>query len=220
MSDFWDYFETIASALLQREASFRKIFKHLDSIQEPVIIVETGCVRNSDPWALTGEGHSTILFDKYVQARADGSKVFSVDINEQAVTICKTLVSDRVTVHAGDSVPYLYRLSREIAQSGNMISLLYLDSFDVDYEYWFPSAAHHLKELLSAWRAVDANTLVVVDDCPTTANLIGDDKGSYQFDRFFKPRVGGKGRLIAQYADQVGAEMVFSHYQHAWKGFC
>ena len=65
---------------LPQEISFKKTFEYLDSIQAPVIIVETGCVRNSDPWALTGEGHSTILFDKYVQARADGSMVYSVDI--------------------------------------------------------------------------------------------------------------------------------------------
>lgn len=219
MNPFWEYFSTISSALLQREISFRKVFEYLDAINSPVTIVETGCVRNSDPWALTGEGHSTILFDKYVQTRDDGSRVFSVDINEQAVVTCRKLVSDKVNVHAGDSVPYLDQLSRQLIQANNNINLLYLDSYDVDYEYWFPSAAHHLKELLAAWRAVNPETLVVVDDCPTTANLVMDNTGNYQFDRFFKPRVGGKGRLVAEYAEQTNAEMVFSHYQHGWKGF-
>lgn len=219
MTQFWEYFQTISSALLQREISFRKIFEHLDSIKGSLTIVETGCVRNGDPWALTGEGHSTILFDKYVQARSDGSRVFSVDISEQAVSVCRSLVSNNVEVHSGDSIPYLYRMSNALSQSDQSIDLLYLDSFDIDYEYWYPSAAHHLKELLAAWRAIKPQTLVVVDDCPTTANLIGDGNGGYQLDRFFKPRVGGKGRLVADYAAQVGAQMVFSHYQHAWKGF-
>lgn len=219
MQEFWKYFDSIAGALLQREISFRKTFQYLDTIAEPVTIVETGCVRDRNPWALTGEGHSTILFDRYVQARADGSHVFSVDINEKAVEVCRSLVSDAVNVHAGDSVPHLNKLSQLMAQYGRKINLLYLDSFDVDYEYWFPSASHHLKELLSAWRAVDRQTLVVVDDCPTTANLVGDGGDGYQFDKFFKPRVGGKGRLIAEYAEQTGAEMFFSHYQHGWIGF-
>ena len=219
MNAFWEYFETKSSALLQREISFRKVFEYLDSIPGPLTVVETGCVRNEDPWALTGEGHSTILFDKYVQARADKSMVFSVDINGNAVATCRKLVSDHVKVHEGDSVGYLNQLSRTLVNQGRTISLLYLDSYDVDYEYWFPSAAHHLKELLSAWRAVDHQTLVVVDDCPLTANLVGDGNGTLQLDRFFQPRVGGKGRLVAEFAQQTNAEMVFSHYQHAWKGF-
>lgn len=204
---------------MQRAASFRKIFEHLDTIPRSVIIIETGCVRNGNPWALTGEGHSTILFDKYAQARSDGSRVFSVDINVDAVATCKSLVSDGVIVHAGDSIPYLYNLAKEIDDESRSIDLLYLDSFDVDYDYWYPSAAHHLKELLAASRAMDKNTLLVVDDCPTVANLVGDGAGGYGFDRFFKPKVGGKGRLVAEYAEQIGAEMIFSHYQHAWKGF-
>jgi hypothetical protein len=219
MSEFWQYFNAIGPSLIQREISFRKTFEHLDQIRRPVVIVETGCVRSSNEKSLGFEGHSTLLFDKYILARGDGSKVFSVDINEQSVALCKTLVSNSVSVHAGDSVPYLYQLSRQLANANCNIDLLYLDSFDVDYEYWFASAAHHLKELLAAWRAVNPETLIVVDDCPTSANVIADQNGAFQFDRFFRPRVGGKGRLVAQFAEQVGAEQVFSHYQAGWKGF-
>ncbi len=219
METFWEYFDSISDKLLQREVSFRKMFQHLDQSETPVIIVETGCVRNMNPWAMSGEGHSTILFDQYVNFRNDGSTVFSVDISAEAVKVCRSLVGPKVTVHEGDSVDFLNNLTKTLKNEDKAIDLLYLDSYDVDWNYWFPSAAHHLKELLSAWRCVSKDTLVVVDDCPMNANLIADNAGQYHLDRFYKPIVGGKGRLVAEFAEQVNVPMVFSHYQHAWKGF-
>ncbi|MEI6188174.1 MAG: hypothetical protein WCP46_06725 [Alphaproteobacteria bacterium] len=195
------------------------MFEYLDLIIGKIIIVETGCVRNPDPWAMTGEGHSTLLFDQYVKKRNDGSMVFTVDINPESVAVCRTLVSNNVTIYEGDSVSYLNNLSQKLLSEGHFINLLYLDSYDVDFNYWYPSAAHHLKELLSARRAINSNTLVVVDDSPMNANLVLDNEGTYHLDKFYKPIVGGKGRLVAEYADQVGAKTLFSHYQHGWNGF-
>lgn len=219
MGEFWTYYNEVAAKLSQREHSFRKMFEYLDLIIGKIIIVETGCVRNPDPWAMTGEGHSTLLFDQYVKKRNDGSMVFTVDINPESVAVCRTLVSNNVTIYEGDSVSYLNNLSQKLLSEGHFINLLYLDSYDVDFNYWYPSAAHHLKELLSARRAINSNTLVVVDDSPMNANLVLDNEGTYHLDKFYKPIVGGKGRLVAEYADQVGAKTLFSHYQHGWNGF-
>jgi hypothetical protein len=216
---FWNFFDSVEDKLLQRQASFRKMFQHLELIERPIVVVETGCVRNPDPWAMTGEGQSTILFDRHLTERADGSRAYSVDINPEAVAVCRSAVSDRVQVHEGDSVAYLNDLTLQLQARKQSIDLLYLDSFDVDYNYWFPSAAHHLKELLAAWRCVTPQTLVVVDDCPLSANLVVNPQGNLDLDRFYKPIVGGKGRLVAEFADQVGAKMAFSHYQHGWTGF-
>jgi len=218
-NDFWQFYEKCSEKLLQREVSFRKMFRYLDSVDGPVVIVETGCVRNPEPWAMTGEGQSTLLFDRYINVRDDGSVAFSVDINPEAVAVCRSLVSDKVQVHEGDSVAFLDRLTRQLTEQGKRIDLLYLDSYDVDYNYWFPSAAHHLKELLAVRRSVEPQTLVVVDDCPVSANLVGDSEGRLQLDRFYRPIVGGKGRLVAEFAEQVGANLVCSHYQHGWSGF-
>jgi hypothetical protein len=219
LDEFWTYYNEVAAKLSQREHSFRKMFEYLDLIIGKIIIVETGCVRNPDPWAMTGEGHSTLLFDQYVKKRNDGSMVFTVDINPESVAVCRTLVSNSVTIYEGDSVSYLNNLSQKLLSEGHFINLLYLDSYDVDFNYWYPSAAHHLKELLSARRAINSNTLVVVDDSPMNANLVLDNEGTYHLDKFYKPIVGGKGRLVAEYADQVGAKTLFSHYQHGWNGF-
>ena len=140
-SEFWHFFDNNAEKLLQREVSFRKMFKHLDSNEGPVVIVETGCVRNPDPWAMTGEGQSTLLFDKYVSTRNDGSITYSVDISPQAVAVSKSLVSGNVEIHEGDSVAFLDRLTRDLSGQARKIDLLYLDSYDVDYNFWFASAA-------------------------------------------------------------------------------
>ena len=72
------------------------------------------------------------------------------------------------------------------------------------------------------------NTLVVVDDSPASANITHIDQiNKNQEKKDWKilsspspsPTIGGKGFLVHEYASHVGAQLVFSHYQAAWKGF-
>jgi len=65
-SDFYKWFNNISSKLGAREISFKKIFKYLDSLPSPIIIVETGCLRKKDNFL---DGQSTLLFDKYTLSR-------------------------------------------------------------------------------------------------------------------------------------------------------
>ena len=213
---FWDFFNIEAAPQLNyRERTFRRIFEHLDLLAGPVIIVETGCLRMANNWS--GDGQSTLLFDKYIGYRDQTSECHTVDIDPSAVSECKNLVSQRVQVNQSDSVQYLNSLSRALTGANKTISLLYLDSYDVDMTYWQPAAAHHLKELLAAFRCVNERTLVVVDDCPLNANLIRRDGN--QFALIGNPSVGGKGRLVAEFADAVGAKLEFAEYQAGWTGF-
>ena len=214
MNDFWKYFNEVEESLMQRAKSLRSIFEYLDGVEGPKLIVETGCVRNQDPWARTGEGHSTILFDRFVSQQGLDSKVISVDINSESVQLCRTMVSGQTEVIASDSVQFLSQLAVVLNNQDRKISLLYFDSFDVDYNYWYPSAAHHLKELLAINSAISPRTLVVVDDAPVVANLVLNGQGEgFQFDRFTKPVSGGKGRLIAEYAEAIGAKQIIRDYQ-------
>ena len=91
--DFYKWLETIASKLGNREISFRKIFKYLDSQPNPIIIVETGCLRVKDNFL---DGQSTLLFDKYTLSRGEKSKVYTVDINPDSTKVCKQAVSNNV----------------------------------------------------------------------------------------------------------------------------
>ena len=217
--DFYKWFNNIASKLNEREISFRKIFKYLDSQPDPIIIVETGCLRVKDNFL---DGQSTLLFDKYTLARGKESKVYTVDINSNSTKVCKQVVSNNVEITTDDSVRYLNTLSANFLKNKTKVSMFYLDSFDVDWRYTYPSAVHHLKELTSITRLLHKDTLVVVDDSPAFGNLTqteNETNPTWKILHSPAPSIGGKGFLVHEYAKHVGAKVVFSHYQAAWNGF-
>ena len=217
--DFYKWFNAIASKLGDREISFRKIFKYLDKKSTPIIIVETGCLRKKDNFL---DGQSTLLFDKYTLSRGEKSKVYTVDINPNSTKVCQQAVSDNVEITTDDSVRYLNNLSNKLFSNKTKVSMFYLDSFDVDWRYPHPSAAHHLKELTAISKILHKDTLVVVDDSPATGNLTQNEQESDPSWKILEsptPTIGGKGFLVHEYASHVGAKLVFSHYQAAWNGF-
>lgn len=212
---FWEWFDSQAAPkLAMREISFRKTFAYLDMLSGPITIVETGCARTRGNWA--GDGQSSVLFDTYLAAREPGSGGWAIDLDPQATAVCRELVSDRIQLRTGDSVPTLRDLAVEFRQTGRTIDFLYLDSYDVDWNNPTPSAVHHLKELVSIVPVLRPDTLVMVDDAPSTCRVVGNSSG--QYDLASLPVVGGKGTFVAEYARQVGATMLFSHYQVAWSG--
>ena len=76
--DFFKWFEEILPKLEKRSVSIKKIIDYLETLPNPIFILETGCVRKIN--SFSGDGQSTIIFDKYSQYRGGGSKVFSVDM--------------------------------------------------------------------------------------------------------------------------------------------
>ena len=219
--DFYKWFNNISSKLGPREISFKKIFKYLDSLPSPIIIIETGCLRKKDNFL---DGQSTLLFDKYTLSRGKNSKVYTVDISPESTKICKEVVSKNVEITTSDSVRYLNDLSSNFLKNKTKVSMFYLDSFDVDWRYPYPSAAHHLKELVAINRVLDKETLVVVDDSPAVGNLTQNENEPDQPWKILSspsplPTIGGKGFLVHEYASHVGAKLVFSHYQAAWNKF-
>ncbi len=215
-TEFWNFFNAEAAPLLaHREKTFRQVFTYLDTLPGPVTIVETGCARSAGNWA--GDGQSTLLFDRYISCRDQQSSCQTVDISPVSVAECRKLVSPRVQVTQDDSVHYLSLLAQQLAVSGQKIDLLYLDSFDLDLVYWMPSAIHHLKELAAVMRCIGPQTLVVVDDCPLNADFITGENQQINF--VGNPNVGGKGRLIAEFAQACGAKVMFAEYQAGWTGF-
>lgn len=216
MNNFWTWFKTVEPALAHRGVTFRKMFEYLDQVKGPVVIVETGCARQVDNW--TGDGQSTVMFDRYINERKDGSTVTTVDISADSVNYCRSRVSNLTEVNQDDSVHFLSELVGRLGTAGKTINLLYLDSFDVDFDYWFPSAAHHLKEMATIMPAVGADTLVVVDDCPPSVDIIPKEN-TQEPAGVMNYRIGGKGRLVDELARAVGAELYFSYYQVGWTKF-
>ena len=217
--DFYKWFDAIATKLGERQISFRKILKYLDALPAPIVIVETGCLRVKDNFL---DGQSTLIFDKYTLSRGEKSKVYTVDINPNSTKVCKQVVSNNVEVTTNDSVRYLNNLSSNFLKNKTKVSMFYLDSFDIDWRYTYPSAIHHLKELASITRLLNKETLVVVDDSPAFGNLTqseNESKPTWKILNSPAPSIGGKGFLVHEYAKHVGAKVVFSHYQAAWNNF-
>ena len=219
-NNFYNFFEEISSKLGVREQSFRKIFNYLDKMPDPIIIVETGCLRIKDNFS--GDGQSTLIFDKYTKHRGNGSKVYTVDINPEATKICSEVVSKDVSITTGDSVRYLNNLSNNFFKDKKKVSFFYLDSFDLDWRTPEPSCEHHLKELVSIKKILDKDTLVVVVDSPILGYLEQRKEGILDLVPFGlvpKPTISGKGLLIHQYAMDTGAKLLYSNYQSGWIGF-
>ena len=220
-SEFYKWFDTISSKLGVRQNSFYQIFKYLDKMPDPIIIVETGCLRIKNNYS---DGQSTLLFDNYTQFRGKGSKIYTVDIDANATKVCAENVSKNVSITTGDSVKYLNNLSKEFIENNTNVSLFYLDSFDCDWKSPEQSAQHHLKELVSIKKILKKDTLVVVDDSPIKGYL-QQSKVKKDTLELIKPglvpgpTISGKGGLIHEYAVHTGAKILFSNYQTGWIGF-
>jgi|TARA_B100000497_G_scaffold119906_1_gene147780 hypothetical protein len=221
-NNFYQFFDEISPKLGVRQFSFLKIFNYLDELPTPITIVETGCLRVKDNFS--GDGQSTLLFDKYTQFRGNGSKVYTVDIDPEATKICSEVVSNDVTISTADSIGYLNDLTNKFYDEKKEVSFFYLDSFDLDWKSPGSSCEHHLKELVSIKKILKKETLVVVDDSPMKGYLQQSKlkKGAVDIVPFGlvpKPTISGKGTLVHEYAMQVGAKVLFSNYQTGWIGF-
>lgn len=197
--DFWTWFNNFAapklseSKVFPRERTFRKMFEHLDSLNRPVYIVETGCVEDPDNWV--GNGCSTILFDRYAREN-EGTSVRSYEIVPEKVSAARKLCQN-VWFYQDDSVEGL----KELAEIGVEIDLLYLDASHHSWIREAPSQVHHFNELMAIMPSLHEDTLVVVDDSVIS------------IDEYPSSKVVGKGGLVAQYALEVGADFQFCDYQ-------
>lgn len=210
---FWNYFNDIAAPQLQhRSRSFRIAFEHLQNLNRPVCIVETGCVRDTRIDAVTTEGQSTVLFDKFSES-VPGTVIHSVDINDKNVETCKSLVSDRVQVHTSDSVNFLRNKCANLIHPFTSIDLLYLDSYDVDMENAHDAAIHCMNELFAASHLITENTLILIDDSPATASII---EGSFK--RITPFVTNGKGKYVASYMQSIGRTPFIKGFQIGWLG--
>jgi hypothetical protein len=210
---FWTFFNEFAGPqLAHRHESFKFVFQHLTNLNRPVCIVETGCVRNEGTYA--GEGQSTVLFDKFSEC-VPGTMINTVDISSESTDMCKRLVSQRVKVHTMDSVSFLKNDCKNQMAPFHTIDLLYLDSYDVDFNDPHDSAMHHMKELLAASSMINASTLILVDDSPSMASFY-IESGQIKFAS--TPKVGGKGMYIGSYMADIGKKPIIQSYQTAWLG--
>lgn len=165
-------------------------------------VVETGCAAHGTK--------STLLWDKFVNSF--GGEVNSVDLDEKAVNYTNSLVSKQTKVTCSDSLVYLPTLTRSI-------DFLYLDSYDVDFLNPLPSAEHHLKEFLSVKHLLHKGSVVLIDDTPVSPEWLDGGVNSSIYSKFkeqFNPRMTGKGSLVADELEIMGAKKIMHQYQMLW----
>jgi hypothetical protein len=173
-----------------RKDSFLKAFQYLISLKkESYFILETGMCRYENNYA--GDGMSTILWDKFINVF--NGKVYSVDINPSTLEFAKKNVSNKTFLFCEDSVSFLHKLSLE--ESLEKIDLLYLDSFDLDWNNPHPSSFHHVKEFLAIKSKIEKDCLVFIDD---------NNKNT------------GKGKYVDEFMSNIKKKKLIDEYQIAW----
>jgi hypothetical protein len=199
---FLEHYDRNFSPLLEHRApGFRIIFERLEALcrarppgSPPALIVETGSLRKVGNWR--GDGQSTVLWMEF--GRFYPCEIHTVDLDPYAAQAVREACGDAVHAHTADSVAYLYQFAR---QQQRQIDLLYMDSYDVDLQDPFPSAFHHIKELIAAAPCLGPGTIVGIDD-----NFI-DPVGN----------ITGKGYLALQWFKHMDIPRLHDGYQFVWQ---
>lgn len=165
-------------------------------------IVETGCAAHGT--------QSTLLWDKFVNAF--GGSVISVDKNASAVNDAKRAVSPKTMVVHSDSMDFLPKLTGDI-------DFLYLDSYDVDFLAPGPSAEHHLNEFNAVKHLLHPGSVILIDDTPVSPEWLDNGPNHPKYEEYkktFDPTMSGKGSLVSQELEKMGATCVKHQYQVLW----
>ena len=125
----------------------------------PIVIVETGCIRNTTEESRFGDGWSTLNWEWF--AKLTDSSVYVVDIDANHLEKAKQVVpeSQYVTYKQQDSIEFLKNFHRPI-------DFLFLDSYDYcgDEENIRKCHEHQLSELKAVWDKLNDNCFVLIDD--------------------------------------------------------
>ena len=117
MPDWSEYYDSVKHLLGLREVGFTRIFEHLKTIENPVI-VETGTVRKEN--SFEGDGCSTVLFDHFVGTQ--GGTLISVDIDAAAFKIAADIQNyNNLFANEKESIDITFKNSIEL----NKISFSY-----------------------------------------------------------------------------------------------
>jgi hypothetical protein len=187
--------------------TFERLFYEIEAKGcPPLTILETGT-------AAYGTS-STYLFDSYV--RKYGGRFWTVDINPAHSDAVKPHMSDRTTVVTGDSVSFLKEWVKE--HSGEQADIVYLDSYDLDFENPEDSGNHGLQEYKAILPALHKGSLLLIDDTPTLSDdFLEEEPRMYIKMRRTYDRIGicpGKGMYVI---NTIDATLLEHWYQLLYK---
>ena len=157
--------------------AFENVLRNFSGV--PLNIVETG----TSAWG----ADSTRLWDEYV--RNSGGRVRSVDLRPEPSMQLSGKLSVNTELSIGDSVEFL----QSLFDNKESVDLIYLDSYDVDWENPEPAELHGEAEFKIAMELVRVGGIVLIDDTPTpgAASRVGIRMNDAVTGG--SPSVGGKG---------------------------
>ena len=166
---------------------------------QPAQIMETG----SSAWG----ANSSMLFDSYVNSF--GGSFLSVDIRINPMINLLRVCTERSKFYCNDSISFLKRLPNP------GVSLVYLDSWDVDWTNPLPSSLHGFSEFMEILYFFTPGSLLLIDDTPIDS-VIMEKVHPNHLKSFitFKEKYGfapGKGALVLNYLKQFGRGEIISH---------
>lgn len=193
-----------------RGDGFKVIFEELEAIaideatnktpSFPVKIIETGCMRPG--YTMDGDGSSTKLFDEFINFY--GGNLLSIDITPDHAKFAAANTSDKTEVICEDSVKTLWGLS------SRRLNMLYLDSYDVDFNNPILSNLHHMKEMIAVSKLLRNGTIVAIDDCRFY-------EGDHRIPAGTPASIVGKGVFVQDFMKDIGASLIFDGYQKVWR---
>lgn len=186
ISEFKAHFAPLLYGSARWDA-FLGIAEHLINKNKPLIIGETGTIREPINW--WGHGRSALVWDWLIENT--GGKGFSVDIDPEVVESAKPYCKN-IEVVCSDSLSYL-RSSKIIEE----LDLLYLDSRDYVIGDGSVSMLHHAGELACCWDRLKSGCVIAIDDCHSN--------------------VEGKHILVKAFFDIAGIKPVFQSYITVWE---
>lgn len=168
----------------------------------PARILETGTAA----WGT----RSTLLFASYVQRF--GGEVLTIDTRLEPALATFRTVPRSVRYLIGDSARVLRRpMAQNFARSADLV---YLDSWDVDSDEPYASAAHGVAEFMTIAECLKPNALVLIDDTPVTQERWGEQSpGMTVFAATWGVPMG-KGSLVRKIVESSpGFEVLMHDYQ-------
>jgi len=165
--------------------------------EKPALILETG----TSAWGTD----SSRLWASYV--KSFGGSFSSVDIRPEASLSLRDL-KGTVQFHVGDGVDFIK--SFQLPEGFSHVNLAYLDSWDLDILNPQPPMDHGLAEFNALLPFLDTGSVIVIDDTPIEAHLLGTAGEEFFLNRGFVPGKGAS--VLAQKRTLEEFDVAYHHY--------
>lgn len=185
--------------------TFKKLLNEMNG-KKDLKILETGIA--------SAGTNSTYLFNEYI--RKYGGQLWSVDINRELVDIHKGNMCHGTTLVCDDSVHFLNEWVK--LNPNTQADVVYLDSWDLDWYNPCPAANHGLNEYLAILPALKQNSLLLIDDTPSSPYWL-DTRGQLYNDMYVYYNnhhcLPGKGQYVIH--EKKNANILLHQYQILYK---